>query len=394
MLSQLIIGLMVWFAASLTPITQTQLHATYISDDGTFSFHYADTLAVTVQPIQAGLRIGEFFVSDQDPVRVVVSPPMSAQTFRANGVGETPEAIVAARLALWRQVVPTRSAEVLSFEPVLPFQEAPPPVNAYTINGRPAAYAMQIFGLDANHAAAIILLAIDVGQGHIVTITASPSLLGGEQILSDVRDDVLAIAETLTFVPLLNTDQNDALPLASTFSAEIGTLQTGDLLFYYPKSWYILPVGGNIFITNVDRLLTDGNLEPGIVQVNVIPPDFNLTGFADIEQIEACAPLTTQPISAATVLETQMLTPERIASYEQEEATYFPPESVMLNGRDAAYMRVFTPQRDVLVIAVNMGEGRVVSLMSFSASGKMATYDDTLFALAATLDYHHIGCEE
>jgi hypothetical protein len=372
---------------------QTRLGETYTSDDGEFSFDYADGLTMQVGVPESTTDIGEFYIDPETPMRVKVSPPIPVTTFDADGMGTTPATITTTRLRLWRQIAPVMTAGVIDV-PDGAFADPLATVETYTIDGREAAYVTQVYQIDDTHSAAVVLITVEMDANMIVTITASPSLAGGAELAADYQQDILAIAQSLQYQPELDASTTNADSLPTEYIGQIGNIQTGELRFFYPKAWYILPVSGNIFVTNNDRLV-NGTLEPGMLQTNVIPPDFNKTGFADMEAVGSCnlSPAEIEAITPIAVLEQQMLSEERLISYEEQGATYHEPEAIILNERDAAYMRLFTAERDALVIAVDMGDGNVVSIMAFAYVGEMAQYDDTLFALAGTFDYTHQGCE-
>lgn len=391
-LTGLITTLALLLLLALPAIAQSEFHQTYTSEDGQFSFTYASELTITVQPRDGSLNVGEFYIDADDPLRVEVAPPMTIAELQRSGFGETPRQIIANRLALWRQVAPLMAHSVVDV-PSDAFAAPLRPVEEYLINGRAAAYTEQLYLIDDAHAVGVIMIAVDLGNNHIVTITASPSLYDGAAILEAHRDSVVEIARTLDYTPDHRASRRSAVALTSDYSGRIGHLFTGDLGFTYPKDWYILPISGNVFVTNTDWLVSN-QIESGMVQVNIIPPDFNMTAFLDHETIAECsvAPEQVADITPERVIELQMLNEARLASYAEQNATYSDIESYKVNGRDMAYMYLWTPERDALVVAVDMGGGHVVSMMVFTYVGEMVLYADTIFALADALDYTPNTC--
>ncbi|TVR22784.1 MAG: hypothetical protein EA396_05195 [Anaerolineaceae bacterium] len=388
-----LIFLLAIVALALPVVAQSEFRQTYTSDDGQFTFTYASDLTITVQPREGSLNIGEFYIDADEPLRVEVSPPTTITELQLNGFGNTPRQIINNRMALWRQVAPLMTNSVVEV-PSDAFAAPLRPIEEYLINGRQAAYSEQLYMIDGVHAVGVIMIAVDLGNNHIVTITASPSLHDGAAILEAHRDSIIEIARTLDYTPNHRASRRSAMPLTSYYENSIGHLFTGDLGFTYPKDWYILPISGNVFVTNTDRLVSS-QIESGMVQVNIIPPDFNMTAFFDHESIAECniAPEQAADITPERVIEVQMLNEARLASYEEQNATYSDVESLKIDGRDMAYMYLFTPERDALVVAVDMGGGHVVSMMVFAYVGEMVLYADTIFALASTLDYAPRDCQ-
>ncbi|MFW5748455.1 MAG: hypothetical protein ACOCYT_02445 [Chloroflexota bacterium] len=372
---------------------------TYTSEDGAFTFDYAPALTVQVQPELLSLQVGDFFIDPAQPIRVTVSLPQPAARFALNDAGTAPEEVVITRLNLWRQTAPAMAANVLpgaaaaltrSNTPASDLADLVQPVEA---NQRAGAYLIDSIPLDDDHAATVLLAAVDVGSGYMVTVTASASLAGGAALLESYQADILALIESMRYRPTVITwDVADtALPL--TYTGTIGQLQVGELRFDYPKDWYILPVGSNILLTNTERLVT-GLLEPGIMQVQIVPPDFNMTAFDSMDAVAACAlaPQTLAEITPLTVIERQMLNPDRLEEIAQRGVTFEDPTAVDIAGVQGAYMYLYTAERDTLIIAVDMGGGDVVSLVANAYPGEMTAYDETLFAIAATLAYTGVDC--
>lgn len=374
---------------------QAAVEKTYISDDGSFRFRYADEISVDVSSTFKSFDVGAFYVSEDEPIRVQVSPPTSLAAFSEAGLGSTAREVLVRRLGLWRSVAAERTAQVIDLPSDVAFNGKLAGVTQTTIAGRPVTQTTQVFPIDTQHTAAVKMMAVRVGGGRIVLLTASPSLAGGGDLLERYADDVNAIVRTVEYDEDLNASQSASAPLRRNFTGDFGRLQIGEITFGYPKDWYILQVNGSVLVTNTQRLLADG-VEPGMVQASLISPDFNKTAFGTREAIARCELTagTRAAITPASVLERQMLSEARLASMDAQGARYDEPQTLRLGGRDAAYMRLYTPDRDALVIAVDMGQGNVVSLMSFAAPGEMPAYDDTLFALASSLEYDHQGCAE
>jgi hypothetical protein len=391
-IKRLIIGVWVLMMTGWVSAQPEPLH-TYISDDGRFSFRYSTDLTVSIQSPQNSLNIGDFYIAEDQPLRVEVSPPMPASVFEAMGLGRTPHDVIVERMALWRQVAPLRVANLIAI-PSDVFNMPLPQVIPLMVNGRAGAYVEHVYPIDEDYAVAVMMVVVDLGADTLLSFTASPSLHHGAEILAQYYADILAMIDTIAFSPVLDASMTNALALPVTYADSIGHLFTGDLTFNYPKDWYILRVGGNVFLTNTNSLLSH-DVQSGMVQVNIIPPDFNQTAFMDSAVVAACGitPMQATDITPLTVLESQLLNEERLISYQSQEVTYHLPEQVTLGDATMAYVRLFTPVRDVLAVAVDMGGGHVISLMAYSFVGEMSIYDDTIFALAATLSYAPHPCD-
>lgn len=387
--------LFLFMALLVTPITalgQNLVSRVYMLEDGIFSFNHDQSIAVTILSNATSLTVGEFFMSDntQPNLRVQVSRPTPTADFARVGFGDTPASILASRLRLWQQTAPNQIASLIGILPNGTFSTTP--TQTLVINGQSVSSATLTFTWD-NQTAAIFIAVLDVGSQHVVTLVASPALGDANTILASHQADMTTLINSVRYTPNVGAVTIQPLPL--TYLGEIGRLRTGVLTFTYPKDWYILPVGGNVLITNTNQLAIN-QLLSGQVQTQIIPPDFNLTAFADREQIVNCT-INEEMLAQITplaVIERQMLSPERLRAYQADGVTYIPPQTTVIAERTIAYMTLFTPDRDAFVLAVDLGAGNIASLMAFSAPNEMNNYTTALFSIAASFRYDTNACTD
>lgn len=384
---------LLWMSLFFSPTLasgQNLVSRVYLFEDGIFSFNHDQSIAVTIASDVPTLSVGEFFTADSTTpnLRVQVSRPVPIADLMRVGVGDTPPTILASRLRLWEQTAPALIGNILNITPIGTFTPSEP--QTFLVNGLNATSAMLTFAWE-NRTASILIAVLDVGSEHVVTLVASPALGDGENILTTRQTDITTLLESVRYTP--NVGAVNIQPLPLTYMGEIGRLRTGLLTFTYPKDWYILPVGGNVLITNTNQLAIN-ELVSGQIQTQIIPPDFNLTAFADPDQIVNCAipaDIASQ-ITPQSVIERQMLSSDRLASYEAQGVTYIAPQTTTIGERTVAYMTLFTPDRDAFVIAVDLGNGNIASLMAFSAPNQMNDYTTDLFSIAASLNYDTSAC--
>ncbi len=380
------------FVSPMLAMGQNLVSRVYMLEDGIFSFNHDQSIAVSMLQDATRLTVGEFFTSDsaQPNLRVQISRPTPIAEFARVGFGDTPSAILASRLRLWQQTAPNIIATTLNTTVNGVFSVDEP--ETFSINGLTATSATISYQWN-NQTAAIFIAVLDVGSDHVVTLVASPALGDGATILASRQADMTTLLNSVRYTP--NVSAVNIQPLPLTYMGEIGRLRTGLLTFTYPKNWYILPVGGNVLITNTNQLAIN-ELVSGQVQTQIIPPDFNLTTFADNDQIVNCAisEETLAQITPLAVIERQMLNPRRLAAYESDGVTYIAPQTTLIGDRTAAYMTLFTPDRDAFVIAIDLGGGNIASLMAFSAPNEMNNYTNDLFSIAASFRYDSSACAD
>jgi len=391
-ISFIMLCMSILFISPASAFGQNLVSRVYMFEDGIFSFNHDQSIAVTISSDATSLSVGEFFLPDSAApnLRVQVSRPTPIADLERVGLGTSPESILASRLRLWEQTAPTNIANALGITPNGTFTTSEP--QTFLINGLNAISTTLTFAWDTQ-SAGIFIAVLDVGSGHVVTLVASPALGDSATILMTRQADIATLLESVRYTP--NVGAVNVQPLPLTYMGEIGRLRTGLLTFTYPKNWYILPVGGNVLITNTNQLAIN-ELVSGQIQTQIIPPDFNLTTFADNDQIVNCA-IPADVVSQITpqaVIERQMLNADRIASYESQGVTYIAPQTTTIGDRTVAYMTLFTPDRDAFVLAVDLGNGNVASLMAFSAPNEMNDYTTDLFSIAASLNYDSSACAD
>jgi len=382
-----------FFISPASALGQNLVSRVYMFEDGIFSFNHDQSISVSIASDATSLAVGEFFLPDatMPTMRVQLSRPAPIADFERMGFGNTPQSILAARLRLWEQTAPNTISATLGTPITGTFTPSEP--QSFLINNLTATSATLIFSWDGNRSAAIFIAVVDVGQDHAVTLVASSALGDGVNTLATNEAGILTLLNSVRFTP--NVGAVNVQPLPLTYMGEIGRLRTGLLTFTYPKNWYILPVGGNVLVTNTNQLAIN-ELVGGQIQTQIIPPDFNLTAFADSDQIVNCTipDDVVAQITPQGVIERQMLSPERIASYTEQGVTYIAPQTTKIGDRNAAYMTLFTPDRDAFVIAVDLGGGNIASLMAFSAPNEMNDYASDLFSIAASFRYDSSACAD
>lgn len=390
LINYIFLSLILLFITSSAAVGQTLISRVYMLEEGILSFKHAQSMTVTIAPNQIGLQVGEFFfIGDaESDLRVQISRPTPIAQFAQVGFGDTLSAILASRLQIWQQTAPTILAS-LTNTTVSGVSSATDPQQVL-INELPAMWAT-IYYTWAEQTAATFVAVLDVGNQYVMTIIASPALGDAANILANRRADLNTLINSVRYIPHVDRMGIQTLPL--TYMGEIGRLRTGVLTFAYPKNWHVLPIGGNIIITNTN-LLAINELVSGQMQLQIIPPDFNLTTFATNDQIVNCAigQDVLAQITPLALLERQMLNPRRLASYQADGVTYIAPQTIHLGDRSAAYMMLFAPNRDAFVVAVDLGEGNIASFMALSASNEMGQYTSDLFSIAASFRYESSAC--
>ncbi len=393
---RVIISILAFIIASLFILPasasgQNSVSRVYLLEDGIFSFNHDQSISVGITTDVTSLSVGAFFLPDTAApnMRVLLSRPTAIAEFERVGFGNTPQAILNSRLRLWQQTASNRVASTLGSAPAGSFVLSE--TQTILINNLTATFATLSYSWDTTQSVAIFIAVLDVGGNHVVTIEASPALGDSTTVLASRQTEIFDLLNSVRFTP--NAESVTINPHPLVYMGEIGRLRTGVFTFTYPKDWYILPVGGNVLITNTNQLAIN-ELVSGQIQTQIIPPDFNLTAFADRDQIVNCTipeEIASQ-INPQSVIERQMLSPERLASYDSQGVTYIAPQTITIGGRNAAYMTLFTPDRDALVVAVDLGDGNIASLMAFSAPNEIGNYSTDLFSIAASFQYDSSAC--
>lgn len=208
-----------------------------------------------------------------------------------------------------------------------------------------------------NQSASLFMAVLDVGSSHLVTLVASPAVGDGMALIREAEADLWILLDSIRFTPTVENIVIQPLPIS--YAGETGALQTGMMSFTHPKNWYIFSLRGNVIITNTNQLAINAPAM-GQVQVQVVSPDYNLTGFASVEDIVGCS-IPEEIIAGVTpqaVLERYILSPERIERYAEQGTTYTQPQMTRIGDKMMAYMSLFASDRDVFVIAVDLGWGQ------------------------------------
>ena len=366
--------------------------ATYTSSDGTFTFQYPSEW-------EAGDSTGYVVLSNL-PIDQILNPdyyslnvgfPTDTSQYSMMGMGSTPLEITRynAALAYQMQVMfsatPDANGQIGDGDEIAKQLENLD-ITEYEINGYPAARTLYSSGsmMRTSMTASTLFIAAEVGGGKIVTVQAIS--LNGEGILLRNQHDILAIARSIKYSPLppnLSANANPALP--QTYSGPVGVWGMGSLKFNYPDDWYVIPLGP--FVQNTPARIDQRNLLPGQLQIGITGPEFAMMPFASTPDIMACK-FDRQAITASSFIQKNIpSTPEQLEQVKAQGIVYEEPEFIQLNGHDVAVLRATDAKRDILVLAVDMGDGYVIPLMAFAPLGEMVQHEPMLLDVVETFEF-------
>lgn len=146
---------------------------------------------------------------------------------------------------------------------------------------------------------------------------------------------------------------------------------SGSLKFSYPAGWIVVEDQGMIVLTNDETALEADTLPQGVVGILVIEPP--AIGMLVYELPD------TSPESVATALAESI-------SFDQIDVMPV-AESLTLAGRPAARLALSLAEGDVLVIAIDVGDGNTLSLVAVAFTGEMGQFEANIQAVAATVEY-------
>lgn len=147
----------------------------------------------------------------------------------------------------------------------------------------------------------------------------------------------------------------------------------GSLTFSYPAGWVALEDQGLVTLTNDEAALEEDMVPPGAVGVLIVDPAMLRMVVYDLPD--------SSPQGAVVALVESI-------SYGDADIDAIPaPESFALEGRDAARLLFTLEQGEVLVIAVDVGDGNIVTVLAVAAPGEMAQFEGDILGVAATVQY-------
>lgn len=182
----------------------------------------------------------------------------------------------------------------------------------------------------------------------------------------------------------------DTLP--QLFSGPIGAWQTGTLIYAYPEDWFSVVLLDSLFLMNTNELVPNARPVPGDIQVRFAAPDYNMLPFESESDIQNCTQAGTNISPLAVIREQIIGSPEAVDALIERGVAFSEPEPVQTLPNETALMRLWTPERDMLVVTVEVGPGYVVGMTAYTAPGEMVNFEDTLLEIAATLGYEPDGC--
>ncbi len=180
--------------------------------------------------------------------------------------------------------------------------------------------------------------------------------------------------------------------LPQLFSGTIGDWQTGTLIYAYPEDWFSVVLLESLFLMNTNELVLNARPLPGEIHVRFATPDYNMLPFESDSDIQNCTQSGTD-ISPLAVIQEQIIgSPEAVDALIERGVAFSEPEPVQGLPNETALMRLWTPERDMLVLTVEVGPGYVVGMTAYTVPGEMVNFEETLLEIAATLVYEPDVC--
>jgi len=151
----------------------------------------------------------------------------------------------------------------------------------------------------------------------------------------------------------------------------------GSLSFSYPSGWVTMEDQGMVLLTNDEAALEEDTVPPGAVGVLVLEP--TAIGMVVDELPD------TSPESVATAVA------ESISFGGTDMGVIPAPEGITLEGpqgdRHAARLLFTMEEGEVLVVAVDLGEGNTLAVVAGTAPGEMAQFEASILEVAASVEY-------
>ncbi len=151
----------------------------------------------------------------------------------------------------------------------------------------------------------------------------------------------------------------------------------GSLSFSYPSGRVTMEDQGMVLLTNDEAALEEDTVPPGAVGVLVLEP--TAIGMVVDELPD------TSPESVATAVA------ESISFGGTDMGVIPAPEGITLEGpqgdRHAARLLFTMEEGEVLVVAVDLGEGNTLAVVAVTAPGEMAQFEASILEVAASVEY-------
>ncbi|MCL4239656.1 MAG: WD40 repeat domain-containing protein [Anaerolineae bacterium] len=148
---------------------------------------------------------------------------------------------------------------------------------------------------------------------------------------------------------------------------------SGSLTFSYPAGWVTVEDQGLISLTNDEAALEEDMVPPGAVGVLIVDPAMLRMVVYDLPD--------TSPQGVVAALA------EAISFGEIGVNAISVPESFSLEGRDAARLSFALELGEMLMIAIDAGDGTVIAVVAVTAPGGMAQFEADILAIVATIEY-------
>jgi hypothetical protein len=363
-----LILIVILLAACTGQSPQIELPETY--NENGLSFNYPSGWIVNQAAQATSINLSD---TTSPQIQLQVSPLVTFQQYAIMGLGTTLNELVATHVGIWQQIM-SPVLGVMSSEVSTPESAS---VTEFTVNNLPAAYASGIIQMDSENSLGMTIAAVNLGNNLVVTFTVQTQQTD-TATFEQYQAAVLAVANTARY-SLPPTPANTQTFLPTAFSAQVGSLQTGLLSFFYPENWYA--TGANLIILQNYVGQPDGILETGQMLAFIFPPDASLVFLVAPQSRQQCSyDLTT--ITPAAVVES-LIAPERFP----QPTTVDEVQTYDLDGKDAAAVHFTQTTQEGLAIAVDFGVGNVVSMMASAPTGELQQYEETLFAIAETFEY-------
>lgn len=184
-----------------------------------------------------------------------------------------------------------------------------------------------------------------------------------------VRIGVVLMALSLVMVPLTASAQDDA--------NQQYVSPSGNLSFSYPAGWVVVEDQGMLLVTSDAASLDSDTMLPGMAGVIVVEP-------AMLSSLAYDTPIAS-PEAAASVL---------VEGFSFGALDEIPePERFTLDGqahgsRHAARVLVsLADVGDLLIIAVDMGDGNMLSFVGITFAGEIDQFESQFLGIAASAEY-------